>query len=262
MSSVTQRINQVTQPRGGFISPSKFSLQKLDDGQSLNDEENIHATLIGLAVDYLTRFAMGGSAQEAFDISCEGARFAEEFFSQNGKVRDAQMLLSNIVSLDDNSIFHACKLVSYDVWVRNPMSAMMAKGPGEINPDKSTIQNIRTMVERSVAFWNDYGPIIKDGFTFEYNGYTKVVDTGDGDFLTKDTLWDFKVSKAKPTSKNTLQLLMYWIMGQHSGQEIYKGINKLGIFNPRRNEVYLLNVETIPKDIIATVERDVICYEV
>ncbi len=77
MSSVTQRINQVTQPRGGFIPSSKFSLQKLDDGQTLNDEENIHATLIGLAVDYLTRFAMGDSAREAFDISCEGALCAD-----------------------------------------------------------------------------------------------------------------------------------------------------------------------------------------
>lgn len=59
------------------------------------------------------------------------------------------------------------------------------------------------MVKRSVSFWNMYGPIIKDGFTFEPYGYTKTVDTGDGDFLTQDTLWDFKVSKAKPTNKQT-----------------------------------------------------------
>ena len=34
----------------------------------------------------------------------------------------------------------------------------------------------------------------------------------------------------------------------------------LGIFNPRLNEVYLLNVNTISKEIITEVERDVICY--
>ena len=89
------------------------------------------------------------------------------------------------------------------------------------------------MVKRSVSFWNMYGPIIKDGFTFEPYGYTKTVDTGDGDFLTQDTLWDFKVSKAKPTNKHTLQLLMYWIMGQHSGKDEFKNISNLGIFNPR-----------------------------
>ena len=49
-------------------------------------------------------------------------------------------------------------------------------------------------------------------------------------------------------------------MGQHSGQKIYKSIQNLGIFNPRLNEVYLLNVNTISKEIITEVERDVICY--
>ena len=116
------------------------------------------------------------------------------------------------------------------------------------------------MVQRSVEFWENYGPIVKDGFTFEPNGYTETVNSGDGDYLTTDTLWDFKVSKSKPTNKNTLQLLMYWIMGQHSGQEIYKNIQNLGIFNPRLNEVYLLNINTISKEIITEVEKDIICY--
>jgi hypothetical protein len=35
-----------------------------------------------------------------------------------------------------------------------------------------------------------------DGFTFE-GGYTDTVSKGDGDLTTADTLWDFKVSKAK-----------------------------------------------------------------
>ena len=73
-------------------------------------------------------------------------------------------------------------------------------------------------------------------------------------------MWDFKVSKSKPTNKHTLQLLMYWIMGQHSGKIEYKGINKLGIFNPRLNTVCVLKIEDIPQDIIKAVETDVICY--
>ena len=102
--------------------------------------------------------------------------------------------------------------------------------------------------------------ITLDGFTFEPNGYTETVSSGDGDYLTADTLWDFKVSKSKPTSKHTLQLLMYWIMGQHSGQEVYKSIQNLGIFNPRLNEIYLINVSTVSKDIITEIEKDIICY--
>ena len=48
------------------------------------------------------------------------------------------------------------------------------------------------MVERSLKFVEEYGPIILEGFTFE-GGYTDIVQAGDGDFITEDTLWDFKV---------------------------------------------------------------------
>ena len=184
----------------------------------------------------------------------------QELFKQKNAMKKASKLLAGIKAIDEKSITNACKLVTYDVWFRNPMGAIMAKGADDINPDAETIQNIKIMVQRSVKFWEDYGPIVKDGFTFEPNGYTETVNSGDGDYLTADTLWDFKVSKSKPTNKHTLQLLMYWIMGQHSGQKIYKSIQNLGIFNPRLNEVYLLNVNTISKEIITEVERDVICY--
>lgn len=54
-----------------------------------------------------------------------------------------------------------------------------------------------------------YGPKVLDGLTFE-GGYTGYVATGDGDYLTNGTLWDFKVSKQKLQNKYTLQLFMYW----------------------------------------------------
>lgn len=77
----------------------------------------------------------------------------------------------------------------------------------EIMPDAPTIENIRTMVNRCLNFWEEYGPVIVDGFTFE-GGYTDIVSSGDGDYLTRDTLWDLKVSKEAPKNKYTLQLLM------------------------------------------------------
>lgn len=259
MSSVTARISEIKQPRGGYIKPSQFELQKINDGQVLNEIENIHASVVGMVVDYLTRFTMGTKLEEVFSISCKGAELASSFGLKNA-TKEAKKYLCQIKGLDDNSIINACKMVTFDVWFRNPMGALLAKTASETNPDLDTIKNIRIMVERSIAFWNKYGPIIKDGFTFEPTGYTQTVNTGDGDFLTSDTLWDFKVSKSKPTNKHTLQLLMYWIMGQHSGKVEFKGINKLGIFNPRLNTVHILKIEDVPKDIIKIVETDVICY--
>jgi len=116
------------------------------------------------------------------------------------------------------------------------------------------------MVKRSVAFWKRYGPIVKDGFTFE-GGYTEIITSGDGDFLTADTLWDFKVSNKPPTNVNTLQLLVYYIMGQHSIHKEFRNIKKIGFFNPRLGQVYTLDVSSISPEIIRDVSSNVIGYK-
>lgn len=265
MSSVTNRINVVKQPRGGFINPSSFKVETLDDSKILG-EENLHSVIIGMVVDYLTRFVMGAPVEEAFKISIAGyhARtllLGQEVINHDKKTKtDIGSLIQQIRDMDDASIIAACKVCTYDVWYRNPAGALLAKSADETTPDATTIENIRIMVKRSINFWEKYGPIIIDGFTFEDKGYTATVNSGDGDYLTANTLWDFKVSKSKPTNKHTLQLLMYWIMGQHSEKPEFRSITQLGIFNPRLNTVYSLDISTVPKDIIMAVERDVICY--
>lgn len=166
MSSVTARINEIKQPRGGYIKPSAFIATSFDDGNELFEQENVHASVIGMSVDYLTRFMSGANLQDSFKISLLGAKFAEVFGNKTA-LKTAEKLLKGIKGLDSNSIINACKLVTFDVWYRNPMGAMMAKGYSETNPDENTINNIRIMVGRSLSFWDKYGPITVDGFTFE-----------------------------------------------------------------------------------------------
>ena len=259
MSSVTARIKEVKQPRGGYINPKMFAVTQFNDGKQLAKEENVHASIIGMVVDYLTRYMRGTPVSDAFAISILGAR-AAALFGEKAAINEINAYLSKIKGLDDISIIAACKAVTYDVWYRNAASAPLTKGANDTNPDRNTISNIRLLVERSLTFFEKYGPITKDGFTFEPFGYTEAVSSGDGDFLTEDTLWDFKVSVTEPTNKHTLQLLMYWIMGQHSGKIEFKKIVRLGIFNPRLNKVYLIEMSNIPKETISSVERDVICY--
>lgn len=55
MTSVTNRIKVVKQPRGGYIPLKQFSAITLDDGKTLNSDESVSPGLVGLAVDYLTR---------------------------------------------------------------------------------------------------------------------------------------------------------------------------------------------------------------
>lgn len=250
MASVTQRIKQIKQPRGGYINLNMFTIIKMDSLNNLNATENIQASLVGLAVDYLTRFMNGTKVEDSFRISLTGAEIINQLSTANN-------LLNTIKGLDDNSIISACKLVGYDVCHR---AGVMGYRPvEEILPDKSTIENIKIMVERSLSFIEQFGPIISDGFTFE-GGYTNTINTGDGDFLTTETLWDFKVSKNKPTKDHTLQLLIYSIMGKKSIHKEFESIKKLGIYNPRLNTVYTLDVEQINNDLIETISSEVIGY--
>lgn len=252
MCSVTQRISKIKQPRGGYINPKEFELTMLDGGgiDDLHPVENVSPGLVGTAVDYLTRFMTGTSAKESFEISELGAHAVRQ-------MKLFKKLLSNVNGLDDDSIVAAVKLSGFDSAYR---AGVMTYRPVEdIEPGGDTIENIRTMVERSLKFFNQYGPKVMDGLTFE-GGYTGYVAFGDGDFLTNDTLWDFKVSKKKLQSKYTLQLLMYWRMGLHSIHPEYKNVRYLGVYNPRMNAVYRLDVSKIPADVISTVETEVIGY--
>jgi len=156
------------------------------------------------------------------------------------------------------------------------MGALTSATYAEINPDSSTIANIRIMVERSLSFFEKNGPVVKCGFTFgpekskeEFSknsdpkskgGYTGTVSSGDGDILTAHTLWDFKVSKANPTKNDTLQLLMYWVMGKHSGQKVFESITKIGIFNPRLHKSYIFDIDNVQKELIDYIEKEIMRY--
>lgn len=250
MASVTQRVSKVQQPYGGYLPMKSFRKEIFNDGITLYETENIHASLVGLAVDYLTRFSLGDSVDKAFHISCLGA-------ANIGMLSEAEFYKANVTGLDDHSIISACKLAGFDVCFRSSPSSY--KPIENINPDSPTIENIRIMVNRAVYFWRKYGPIECSEPTFE-GGYTDTVTSGDGDFLTKDTLWDFKVSKSAPTTKHSLQVLMYYVMGLHSIYDHFKSITNLGFFNPRLNVVYICPISKIPAETIADIENNVICY--
>ena len=252
MASVTHVISQTKQPRGGYLNPKDLICIQRINKEELSDIsiENISPGIVGTVVDYMTRFMLNGNLDKSFLIARLGARIVgfEDYF---------QGLLEQIKGLDDKSIFKAVKCASFDSVYRAGILAY--KNVEDINPDNNTIRNIRIMVERSLDFFKEYGPVTSDGFTFE-GAYTEKVDTGDGDFLTNDTLWDFKVSKDEPKAKHTLQLLMYYIMGKKTGKKKFKNINKIGFYNPRLNRVYLYEISSISSETLTSIEKDVIGY--
>ncbi len=277
MASVTGRINEIEQPRGGLVKLTTFDEHNFRDNEELVNE-NIPASIIGLAVDYLTRVIMGSEPAYAFKASLRGSIFADRY-GKDGSFEEAISLIKKINGADTESIKAACKLVAYDGWYRNPY-AMLKNSSLDINPDKKTVRNIQIMISRCEKLFKENGDVVLDGFDFsppnademkykkmlegkinEYGGYTTTVHSGDGDFLTKDTLWDIKVSKYKPNSKDIIQVLMYWIMGQHSGRDVFKTIKKVGIFNPRLNKSWTLEMSKLSEDIFFLIEKVFICYK-
>ncbi|MBQ6354848.1 hypothetical protein IJJ18_00250 [Candidatus Saccharibacteria bacterium] len=149
----------------------------------------------------------------------------------------------------------ACKLSGFDVVYRS--SAWEYKPVSKINPNKKTIGNIKTMIDRTSTYVSKCKPIIESGFIISDCG-GKYVTVGDGDLLTEDSIIDFKVSTRPPTSDHTLQLLIYYIAGLHKDFEKFKNVKKLIIFNPRLNISYTYNLHNLEDWIFNEVEKNII----
>jgi len=221
------------------------------------EETSVHYSLVGIAVDYLTRLANGTAPRDAFAVSLMGAAIAGmSGFTQ--AQAEAEMMVDQMEAgrVDDMDIQRACYLAGFDSVFR----AGYYNPDAVTQPDKVTSEHIMIMIKRARKFFEEYGPVLVDGFTFD-GAYTELVNAGDGDFLTEDTLWDFKVSVKPPTSRHTLQLLMYYLMGRHSfDADLFEFIEYLGIYNPRLDTVYRIAIDRIPVEVITEVSHDVIGY--
>lgn len=198
--SVVARVHAWRQPPGGLLPVSLFSRHVMDDTMPLHDRvaETVPADIAGLYVDYMTRAMTGSDVRDAFRIPLTGARLV-------GDGARAERLVSMVDGFSGGSIRAACMLLDYDRASRHGPGGWR---PRRIDVDGPTCWNLSRMVARSLAFLDEYGPVVWRDFHFD-GGYTDLITSGDGDFLTCDTLWDFKVSKRPPTPMGTLQVLTY-----------------------------------------------------
>lgn len=141
MVSVTQRISQIKQPRGGYLNRKSFEVKQLEPETFIDTKyENIAPQTIGLVVDYLTRMVINQDKEKSFAISLTGAKLA-------GELQTAESLLKDINDNDDSSIIKACQLVNYDMVYR------AGSMPKEFKiPDQDTINNIKSLINRSLSF--------------------------------------------------------------------------------------------------------------
>ena len=193
--AVTTRIRMVDQPPEGLLPLSLFGRTPLPDRTALHPRtmETVAPDLAGLYVDYMTRIAMGAPKRVAFRIPLLGARLV-------GQGEYAESLLSRMVDFAFPSARAACLLLDFDAASRRGPQYWR---PRRMVPDAATYFNLTRMVARSRVFLDEYGPVVWEGFDFE-GGYTDRITSGSGDFLTGDTLWDFKVSGYPPNPRYTV----------------------------------------------------------
>lgn len=251
MASITKIVQQSVQPRGGYINPKTLTEVSINDNVVLHDKENVNPGMVGAAVDYLTRFMNGSPKEEAFRNSIIAA----------DRIQDSQKaseLLSEIAGLDDTSIVNACRLAGYDIVFGSGLKNF--EPVDTIQPDQNTIENIRTMVDRSNEFFKEFGPVTQTSFYFT-GAYTPKTTKGNGEFLTKDMIANIKVSSKGISGDDTLLLLIFYIMGMRStNSDIFANIKTLAIFNPRLNSLHSLEISNVPEDVIETVATKVIGY--
>lgn len=256
-TTVTSRARNFKQPKGGYLGLKRFTKINTRDGSILVQEENIHPGLISMAVDYLTRVCLGKPPREAFRASLLGA--FNLYPHGIDELQRSEQMADEVKGLDDRSIANACKLAGFDVAYRQGWSYY--KPIDEINPNPETIYNVYVMVNRTLQILKDDGPVLLTGFEVSSQN-AKYICRGDGDFVSERTLWDLKVSKNRPTTWHTLQLLTYYLMGRREGEhkDIFSGLQRLCILNPRLQMVYEISVDQIPEEVISAVEKDFIGF--
>lgn len=250
MTAVTHFINLNKQPRGGYLPIKHFEKKVLSTSKKLYDfsSENIHSSLVGIAVDYLTRFQCDYDKKNAFKISLKGARAAN-------KTKEGDILLSRIEkSLTNESIKATCRIVSFDMAYRTG-TYLPPRDP--IEPNKETIENIAEMVKRSCNYLNKFPLKPLYGIQFNIPAEYSHVTIGDCDFLTHNTLIDLKVSKNPPTNKDSFQLLIYYLLGMKIPHytEKFANLEYLTIFNPRLSTEWVFSIKNIEPKTIEDIEK-------
>lgn len=258
MLSVKKRLESVSQPSKGYVPKSLFEIKEFDDGLCTSDVNGSLSSIQGMAVDYLTRFMLTDNKLKSFDISLKGAIALDAKYNTSAEYEKALGLIASINGLDKKSVVSTCKLVCYDVAFRRGVESY--RPSDSIEFDEALFSNIPILVNRCLTFLKSIGEVVMTEFTFE-GGYTDIVSKGDGDFLTQDTLIDIKVSKDVFSTKWSLQLLMYYLLGIHSIHTEFSSISKLCIFNPHQNKSYICRVEDISDESKYKVSHDVLGYK-
>ena len=258
MASITKICQNAKQPHGGYLPLKNFKKITYDflpyDG---SEEYNISPNIFGNAIDYGSRIFFDDNI---FDICLQAANAIGPKVHRrlNKEIKKLNKYLDKNNEYNKEAVILLCNIVYFDIVYRSGQYS--EEDLFTCDPDDTTVFLINLYIQRTLEFFKEVGPVCATGFTFE-DAFTHLFTSGDGDFLTKNTIWDIKALKANPNAQQTLQVACYYVAAKHSKKEIYKNINSFGIFNPRKNTAWILNEEEVNSDVLSIVANQFMGYE-
>ena len=150
----------------------------------------------------------------------------------------------------------ASELVVYDAVYRAGYYNPNLKTPKITNEDRDAIE---LMVNETKLYLLEKEKIVALGVSFKAEGANNV-SPSDADFLTEESIIDLKCSVSKPTSKHTLQLILYYILGLHEYPNEFKKLKYIKIINPRIDKVFSYEIKKIDVEDLKYNEKEIMGY--
>lgn|GEM_PF-2917905 len=166
---------------------------------------------------------------------------------------------------DDRMMESVCDLASYEYYSNGRYNGVHT--PITISDDLANyLFETAHSIHNSCLFYtiNEY-PFRSYYLRFPsvLSAYTRTVNSGDFDIITDKTVWKIFLSgtkKPKPSTPETLEVLMHYIMAVQADPTLENTLQYIGIYDPNRNLIYTMKTDDIPQDIIDTVSTEVIGY--
>lgn len=248
MASVTKRVKTVLQPEGGYLPVSRFAYKKHNNSGGVYNCESIGKDLVLSAVECLVNIYFSKNPEKNFSV-LESALL--DVPGAEKKEIIAKFYNGINCEKPTTAARYAVKLARFESYYR---SGIM---PECTEPERLCLESIHKMAEECKEFFSFSVKLC--GFDFE-GGYSSVINSGSGGYLTDDALWNITLSK--PSQYDTLLILVQYIMGLHSYRNrTFAKLKTLGIYNPLLCEQYTISISDISEELIKKISNDVICYE-
>lgn len=283
--SVTKRVEQILQPKNGYIPIRLFKVNQLQDNlQTVNyetpEESRLLSPYLGSVVDYVSRYLYTGNLYSSFYTTIYGIKsymcFDGGSYPSLSKLnledlivlyQDFKVKINSIKNIKFNDysknnldiIRNIFTLVQADnvLWsVEEPYGMFQKfnnkyefvfKGNYEI--PEYVCKNALISIQRTVHFYKS----LKNIRFMEVFTNSELITHSDCDFISHDTIWDLKVSSLDIYNNSrvkswTLQILIYYLMikdRNHHNYSKYTSVKNIGIFNPFTNTSYTLNIDSL-----------------